>query len=189
MKLNNIPLELDNRISDIADIKTIITADENDVGKMGYFANSIHLFKNLKGLDGIKYGKLIYLSDLDYGGDKSDKCFVCSNQWAYRYFVPEDVLKPVEKKYRPLSYKEFWRLFDFGDGVCFRRKGQDTAEFSMFLGYEIDSDGNRTEIPGEGKVNLGGNRYTLAELFEYYEMQLDDEWQPFGVIDEQGAGE
>ena len=51
----------------------------------------------------------------------------------------------------------------------------------MYLGYEIDSDGNRDEIPGEGKVNLGGNRYTLAELFEYYEMQLDDEWQPFGV--------
>lgn len=92
MKLNNIPLELDSRIYDIEDIKTVITADENDVGKMGYFANSIHFFKNLNGQDGIKYGKLIYLSDLDYGGDKSDKCFVCSNQWAYRYFIPSGVL-------------------------------------------------------------------------------------------------
>lgn len=64
MKLNNIPLRLDDRIFDIADIKTVITADENDVGKMGYFANSIHLFKNLEGQDGIKYGKLIYLSNL-----------------------------------------------------------------------------------------------------------------------------
>ena len=102
----------------------------------------------------------------------------------WKYFLPVEWVKEPEKKYRPLSFKEFLRLFDFGDGVCFRRKGQDTTEFSMFLGYEIDSDGNRDEIPGEGKVNLGGNRYTLAELFEYYEMQLDDEWQPFGVLDE-----
>ena len=45
MKLNNIPLELDGRIYDIEDIKTVITADEKDVGKMGYFANSIQNFK------------------------------------------------------------------------------------------------------------------------------------------------
>ena len=88
MKLNNIPLELDDRILDITDIKTVITADEKDVGKMGYFANSIHYFKNLDGSEGIKYGKLLFLSDLNYGGDKSDKCFVCDNHWAYRYFIP-----------------------------------------------------------------------------------------------------
>lgn len=96
MKLNNIPLKLDDRICDVEDIKTVVTADENDVGKMGYFANSIHFFKNLEGLDGIKYGKLIFLSDLDYGGDKSDKCFVCSNQWGYRYFIPADKIKNKE---------------------------------------------------------------------------------------------
>ena len=90
MKLNNIPIELDARIYDIEDIKTVITANEKDVGKMGWFANSIQNFKDLEGADGIKYGKLIYLSDLDYGGDKSDKCFVCDNHWAYRYFIPAD---------------------------------------------------------------------------------------------------
>ena len=49
MKFNNIPLELDERIYDIEDIKTVITADEKDVGKMGYFANSIQNFKDLEG--------------------------------------------------------------------------------------------------------------------------------------------
>lgn len=33
MKLNNIPIKLDDRINDIEDIKTVITADENDVAK------------------------------------------------------------------------------------------------------------------------------------------------------------
>ena len=104
MKLNNIPIELDARIYDIEDIKTVITADEKDVGKMGWFANSIQNFKDLEGSNGIKYGKLLYLTDLDYGGDKSDKCFVCDNQWAYRYFTPADNVRTKEQL---KEYKEW----------------------------------------------------------------------------------
>ena len=155
------------------------------IGKKCYFSDDARDFMNLDKADG---DTLFYVAELQNIWTAEEYCFA-DNSNDYRFILPFEWVKPEEseepeKKYRPLSYKEFWRLFDFGDGVCFRRKGQDTAEFSMFLGYEIDSDGNRAEIPGEGKVNLGGNRYTLAELFEYYEMQLDDEWQPFGVIDE-----
>ncbi len=154
------------------------------IGKKCYFSDDARDFMNLDKADG---DTLFYVAELQniwtaeeycFADNSNDWCFILPCEWV------EEEKKEPEKKYRPLSYKEFWRLFDVGDGVCYRRKGQDTAEFSMFLGYEIDSDGNRDEIPGEGKVNLGGNRYTLAELFEYYEMQLDDEWQPFGVLDE-----
>ena len=143
------------------------------IGKKGYFANHISEFIDISDLE----------EDVLTGinPDEPDCEVYKATCPTWEYFLPKEWVKEPEKKYRPLSFKEFWRFFDFGDGVCFRRKGQDTAEFSMYLGYEIDSDGNRDEIPGEGKVNLGGNRYTLAELFEYYEMQLDDEWQPFGV--------
>lgn len=183
MKLNNIPLELDNRIFDIADIKTVITADENDVGKMGYFANSIHLFKNLEGLDGIKYGKLIYLSDLDYGGDKSDKCFVCSNQWAYRYFIPEDALKPEEPKepeeiYRAFSLNEFSELYAIGDVVTYRLKDCEVIEQSMLIGFQSSDD---EDIPGNGYVLIGNCRYGFMELFNNYELKHLDHWQPFGI--------
>lgn len=176
-------LELDKRIKAITDIKSVTDGchDWEFMTKKGFFANSIFDFKELSRF--CVYGAYA-------GWREHNRCFLCEiagDETYYSYFLPEDVLKAKEpeKKYRPLSYKEFWRLFDFGDGVCFRRKGQNIAEFSMFLGYEIDSDRTRAEIPGEGKVNLGGNRYTLAELFEYYELELDDEWQPFGVIDEQ----
>lgn len=60
LKLRRNKMELDKRIEDIKDIKTIITADENDVGKMGYFANSVDYFKDLKKLNGLKYGKLLF---------------------------------------------------------------------------------------------------------------------------------
>ena len=175
MKLNNIPLELDNRISDIADIKTVITADENDVGKMGYFANSIHLFKNLEGRDGIKYGKLIYLSDLDYGGDKSDKCFVCSNQWAYRYFIPESLLKQKEpKKYRPYSLEEFIGDINLGLGPWIRMRPVGTNKECKFLytGYQ------KTEM--DEYICLGCFQFDFVSLFQNYEICINGEWQPFG---------
>ena len=178
-------MELDKRIDKN---KTYIDCFETElakkfIGKECYLSNDVTLFKNVDSL---------YKAVLKEVDEEAISPYMLENtRWRHssNFILPCEWVKPEEseepeKKYRPLSYKEFWRLFDFGDGVCFRRKGQDTAEFSMFLGYEIDSDGNRAEIPGEGKVNLGGNRYTLAELFEYYEMQLDDEWQPFGVIDE-----
>ena len=150
------------------------------LGKECYLSDGVASFANI---DNLNKAMLMEVEDEDIHPYKLE-----NTRWRYGslFILPCEWVKPEEpeKKYRPFSYKEFCRLFDFGDGVCFRRKGQDTAEFSMFLGYEIDSDGNRDEIPGEGKVNLGGKRYTLAELFEYYEMQLDDEWQPFGVLDE-----
>lgn len=182
MKRNNIPVELDDRISDIADIKTVITADENDVGKMGYFANSIHLFKNLDGLDGIKYGKLIYLSDLDYGGDKSDKCFVCSTQWAYRYFIPEDALKPEEpeKKYRPYSLEEFSNIFKVGDLIVFRMKNDDEVKCAMFTGYITDVERIDDKTPGAVELMLGCFHYSLFSLFEDFERFYNGKWQPFG---------
>lgn len=148
------------------------------IGKECYVTDGVASFANVDNLN-----KAV-LIEVDDGNIKP---YTLENtRWRYssNFILPCEWVKEPEKKYRPLSYIEFWRLFDFGDEVCFRRKGQDTAECSMFLGYEIDSDRNRDEIPGEGKVNLGGNRYTLAELFEYYEMKLDGEWQPFGVIDE-----
>lgn len=174
-------LELDSRI--LKGKKPLNCFDTEQakqfIGKKCYFSDDARDFMNLDKADG---DTLFYVAELQNIWTAEEYCFA-DNSNDYRFILPFEWVKPEEpeKKYRPLSYKEFWRLFDFGDGVCFRRKGQDTAEFSMFLGYEIDSDGNKDEIPGEGKVNLGGNRYTLAELFEYYEMQLDDEWQPFGI--------
>ena len=179
MKLNNIPLRLDDRIFDIADIKTVITADENDVGKMGYFANSIHLFKNLEGQDGIKYGKLIYLSDLDYGGDKSDKCFVCSNQWAYRYFIPEDALKSEEpeKKYRPFTLAEWIDQHEIGEVIHYRSKLGEMELRHMYVGTRHSQGIKKTIL----KITLGDVSHTLDCLFEDYEIEVNGEWQPFGI--------
>jgi hypothetical protein len=185
MKLNNIPLELDDRIFDIADIKTVITADEKDVGKMGHFANSIQYFKDLKG-SCIKYGKLLYLHDLNRGGDKSDQCFVCDNHWAYRYFIPEEKLLPAEKpekRYRPFSLEEFLEIFGMGDRIDFKGKGCcDEVKVAMFTGYITDVDRIDDKTPGACEVMLGIFHYSLFSLFEDFELFFDGKWQPFGVL-------
>lgn len=184
MKLNNIPLELDDRIFDIADIKTVITADEKDVGKMGYFANSIQYFKDLKG-SCIKYGKLLYLHDLDRGGDKSDYCFVCSNHWTYRYFIPEEKLLPAEKpekRYRPFSLEEFLEIFGMGDRIVFRAKNADDVKCAMFTGYITDVERIDDKTPGACEVMLGVFHHSLFSLFEDFELFYNGRWKPFGVL-------
>ena len=172
-------MELDKRIIEGKRPLTCYDIEEAKeyIGKVCYVCDEYDFFSKL-GLAEKTILKGVEDCEIPFHYDSYD------SEKQAEFCIPAEWVKEPEKKYRPFSYKEFWRLFDVGDGVCFRRKGQDIAEFSMFLGYEIDSDGNRDEIPGEGKVNLGGNRYTLAELFEYYEMMLDDEWQPFGVVDE-----
>lgn len=179
-------MELDKRIIEGKRPLTCFDLKEAKqfIGKECYFSNYLCNFNDINSI-----APRALLHNITEDKDASNPYY--SSPGYFAYCLPCEWVKPEEpeKKYRPLSYKEFRRLFDVGGGVYFRRKGRDTAEFSMFIGYEIDTDGNRDEIPGEGKVNLGGNRYTLAELFEYYEVRLDGEWQPFGVIDEQGVGE
>ena len=45
------------------------------------------------------------------------------------------------------------------------------------------------EFKNKGTIVLGVASYTLYCLFEEFEIEINGEWQPFGVIDEQGAGE
>lgn len=158
-------MELDKRIKDIKDIKTIITADENDVGKMGYFANSVDYFKDLKKLNGLKYGKLLFLSsDID----KSDMCFVCDNHWTYRYFIPEGTLKPIETEKAP-SKKE-------------REEDQDRLDFcKIFLGCSSwDSNGNLQ--PGQwsklDKIKLPFSKERAMYLLGKFIFRLDPKDNP-----------
>lgn len=80
-------IELDRRIYDIDDIKSVATSDENDIGKKGYFSNSILYYKNMSSKK-LVYGPLESLKE-------NDKCFVINGK-TYRYFIPEEDIMPIE---------------------------------------------------------------------------------------------
>lgn len=171
-------MKLDKRIKALTDIQSVTNGchDWEFMNKKGYFADSILEFENLKNCS---YGE--YKEYREH-----DKCFgyaVVGNlvDFYKSYFIPEDVLNPVEKKYRPYSLEEFCKNFSIGAVLDITRKGSDIDDHLMFVGYENESDLSGLDIPGEGYIMLGMNRYTLAYLFEYYEMVFGDERQPFGV--------
>lgn len=176
-------LKLDPRVRSIATICSVTEgcADWPDIiNKKGYFANRIADFQDLKKC---AYGELV-----EYR--QHDNCFLCEDtfdktfdrDW-YAYFLREDLLQPVEpeKKYRPYSLNEFSELYAIGDVVTYRIKDCETIEQSMLIGFQSSDD---EDIPGDGYVLIGNCRYSLKELFNNYELNYQNEWQPFGIIDE-----
>lgn len=169
-------MELDKRIKDIDTIRTILKHNSNDIGRKGYFFDE---FIQTKDLSKCRYGELIDITTHD---DRNDLCFKAGYEEGlvgfYRFFIPEDDLNPIEKKYRPFSLNEFLNRYRLGNTVYFRRIGYKEVKCAMFVEYV------RGESPEENQIVLGNMRYTLAYLFKNHELSLEDIWRPFGVIDE-----
>ena len=162
-------MNLDKRIKSINDIQSVLNSTKDSVGKVGYLAKSI---KNFKNLNKCKYGTVdMYRED--------DECFchemrftngVTDNTW-YSYFIPEDKLESIEKKYRPYTLTEFVNTYSLGDEVIMRSKNKPTVTHALFVEYE----------EGRDDVRLGQYWYTFMILFNNYEIYTDEGWKPFGV--------
>lgn len=165
--------ELDERIRDESDIQTRLRYDDELVGEMGYFSCG---FADLSDLNNCHYDKL---AEIDTG--RGDDIFAPVNDdFMYAVFVPEKLLKHVEKKYRP--YKTTQEFFDdtglaLGDIIHYRRKTDDIEYRSLIAGTSREIDGTET-------VFFCNEYYTLEELFNYCEVFVSDTWRPFGVLDE-----
>lgn len=175
-------MELDKRIKDINTIQTILHYDVDCIGCKGYFFDD---FVQTKDLSKCRYGELL---ELDFHKDKHDLCFKAELQSGktsiFRFFIPETDLKPVEKKYRPYSLEEFFKIFIVGDLVVFRMKIFDEIRCAMFTGYITDGYRIDDKKPGACEVMLGIFHYSLLDLFKECELFLNGEWLPFGVLDE-----
>lgn len=163
-------MELDKRIKAITDIKSVTDGchDWELMNKKGYFANRI---VNFTDLSTCAYGEYTEYRE-------HDQCFLCEgDKTYYSYFLPEDALKPIEKKWRAYTIAEFQEAFTAGKAVRFRRKDEPTKEHLLVFG------GYYTLHDGRVSILFGIHLYTLEELFEQYEWQefYTDDYRPFGV--------
>ena len=176
--------ELDTRIKSIDDIQTIICNNHGFIGCKGFFFDQ---FVQTKNLTKCHYGTLV---DIDINGYNDDHCFKARDENGndfigyYRFFIPEKLLKPIKKKYRPFSIEEWKFKHSFGDTILYRRKGtycgwHREAE-TMYLGYVKQLNGI-TDEAGKGELILGDGCYDIQNLFDNYEIWIDGGWQPFGV--------
>ena len=124
-------IELDRRIYNIEDIQSVATSNEDDIGKKGYFSNSILYYKTITSKK-IVYGTLESLKE-------DDKCFV-TNSKAYRYFIPEEDIMPIETLEEILRREELERNKSQED----IDEEQDYLDFcKIFFGCsDFDSNGN-----------------------------------------------
>ena len=177
-------MKLDKRIKDRTGIQTCISFDKKYIGKKGFFFDEFCQLIDLKAK--CCYGTLIDINETDVA---NDLCFKATSDKTgyncfFRFFIPEDHLKPVEKKYRPYTLEEFSNIFKVGDLVVFRYKDSDEVKCAMFTGYITDVDRIDDKNPGSCELMLGCFHYSLLSLFEECELFLNGKWLPFGVLDD-----
>lgn len=174
-------MELDKRIKegkkplDCFDAKD---ARKQFIGKKGFFGAHESQFMDL---DSCPKCVLDELKEVD---NYAESPFMTSCNHCYRFFLPEEWVKEPEKKYRPYSLAEWIDQHEIGEVIHCRNEHK--QEFHvMYTGYVIDNgeediQDNRTT----GRIMLINMGYLLQELFERYEIEINGEWRPFGVIED-----
>ena len=107
-----------------------------------------------------------------------------TNCTSWEYFLPEEWIKEPEKKYRPYTLAEWVDQHEIGEVIHCRNEHK--QEFHvMYTGYVIDNgEEDIQDIRTTGRIMLINMGYLLQELFERYEICVNGEWQPFGVIED-----
>ena len=175
-------MELDKRIKDRTGIQTCISFDKKYIGKKGFFFDEFCQLIDLKAK--CCYGTLIDINETDVA---NDLCFKATSDKTgyncfFRFFIPEDHLKPVEKKYRPYTLAEWSLQHEIGEVIHFMNKDYKQEFNVMYTGYVIDKGEDVEDIRTIGRIMLMGTAYFLKDLFENYVICIDGEWQPFGVV-------
>ena len=92
-----------------------------------------------------------------------------------RFFVPERLLKPVEKKYRAFTLAEWKEVIKDNYHWITMRVKETNQEFSlMYTGFITTTKGSY--------ISLGSHEFDFKHLVENYEIFVNNQWQPFGVL-------
>lgn len=166
-------MELDKRIKEGK--KPLTAFDELDskyIGTDCFFSDKPSDFADLSKC---QVGKLMSLDAVSgmFGASKNNSyavfCFCLPCEW---------VEEKKEPKYRPYSLEEFIGDVNLGLEPWIRMRHVRTNKECKFLytGYQ------ETEV-GE-YICLGCYQFDFISLFKNYEIYINGEWQPFGVLEE-----
>ena len=151
------------------------------IGKKGYFSHYIDNYADLKNTA---------LGTLESTGDTFQESFCCTEEpndnYYYEFFMPTEWVKPEEpeKKYRPYTLAEWIDEHEIGEVIHFRDKDYKQQFNVMYAGYIIDNGEDIQDIRTVGRIVFMYTGYFLEELFKDYEICINGEWQPFGVMED-----
>ena len=171
-------MELDKRVKEGKRPLTCFDLKEAEpcIGEDGYFAHEMEVFENL---DRCYFSRLLGFDTCD----KSIPFAVANASRDYEFFLPAEWVKEPEKKYRPYTLAEWIDQHEIGEVIHCRNEHK--QEFHvMYTGYVIDNGEDTQDIRTTGRIMLINMGYLLQELFERYEICINGEWQPFGVVED-----
>lgn len=189
-------MELDKRIKEGKRPLTCLDVEQarKFEGKLCLFSSSFANYKNIcEYARHQQYTGTLSVKDKDkfkYIADEESPYRNENDGYFYELVLPLEWVKPEEheKKYRPYTLAEWIGQHTIGDVIRYRCKSQKTELRHLYVGYgySIGADIKNTT---SGTLTLGVASYTLDYLLEDYEIEVNGEWLPFGVLDEQGVGE
>lgn len=165
--------KIDTKNSLIFDAK-MAKASLEYIGEDGYFSNFEDLSVCINGA----------LKSVLVGDDVGHPYASMYDSHCYSFFIPQSKAVFIEepaKKYRP-----FKDIGDFVSHMCLRDSGE--VQFIGFRSkdctsrYDLAYNGYELDMFGVAHIHLGSLTFTLYELFNNYEYELNSfEWVPFGV--------
>jgi len=147
------------------------------IGKKGFFGAHESQFMNLDSCPKCVVDELKEVDNYD------DCPFMTSGSHCYRRFLPEEWVKESEK-YRPYTLAEWVDQHEIGEVIHFRNKDYKQEFYAMYVGYVIDNGEDIQDTRTTGRIMLMTWAYSLENLFEDYEIEMNGEWRPFGVLDD-----
>lgn len=141
------------------------------LNKEGYFSNNLENFCLLDGcfkrlLSNVsKDVKDCFKTSIN-GGDGGD----------WKFFLPVEWVKEPEKKYRAFTLAEWIEKHEIGEVIHYRSKSDGIEANIMYMGTYHHKN--------KGTIVLGVASFTLDCLFEDCEIEINGEWQPFGVVED-----
>lgn len=169
-----VELKLDKRIKDFSDVQTLLKHDDKFIGETGYFADHFTQLQDLK--------KCRHETLSEINNTMGDEIFrsiyaVERGEKGRRFFVPESLLIPVEKKYRAFTNEEFVKLFDLGKFHSIRPKDYSTKRLERLIITDIYIKGGSLYV----RLNGGDTGYSPAYFLDDYEYFDGKKWMPFGI--------
>ena len=144
------------------------------LNKEGYFSNNIENFCLLDGC---------FKRFLSNVFKEVKSCFNDDEGRDWKFFLPVEWVKEPEKKYRPYTLAEWVDQHEIGEVIHYRDKDYKQQFHVMYSGYIIDNGEDIQDVRTIGRIVLMFTGYFLEELFKDYEICINGEWQPFGVLE------
>lgn len=161
-------MEYDKKIKQFTIFTPFSSYDEcaQFLGENVYCTDELY---NYQDLNHTKCEKLVKISNIH----TTSLRFECESGIDYKFMIPEKFVDS-SKHYREMRLDDFEDNEPLDDWVTMRRKSDGRVYNLRFNGYHA---------AGELKiiVCLGAYAYTCKELFNEFELNVNGNWQPFGI--------